>query len=151
MTHFPHSHRGSILAALATLVISMLMAGGAMAATPRIDDKELTELGFKVLVAKTDVQKNWVKGMVPGKIRAMQRNGKKYFIYPDAAREQIFVGGPREYAAYQERRPPSAKEAQQAAKGTDAYRQKQDQIMKNANARDLSDPFLGASWYDLGW
>lgn len=151
MTQFLHSRRRPILAVLATIAMSMFMAGGAMAAAPPIDDKELTELGFKVLVAQSDVQRNWVKGMAPGKIRAMQRNGKKFFIYPDAAREQIFVGGPREYAAYQERHPPSAKEAQQAAKGTAAYRQKQDQMMKNANARDLSDPFLGASWYDLGW
>ena len=122
-----------------------------MAAAPAIDDKELTELGFKVLVAQTEVQKNWVKAMAPGKIRAMQRNGKKFFIYPDAARERIFVGGPRENAAYLERHPPSAKDAQQAAKGTAAYRQQQDQMMKRANARDLSDPFLGVSWYDLGW
>lgn len=150
MTHFLHAPRGRILALLATLVMSMFIAGGAVAATPPIDDKELTELGFKVLVATTEVQKNWVKGMAPGKIRAMQRNGKKFYIYPDAAREQVFVGGPREYAAYQERHPPTAKDAQ-AAKGTAAYRQKQDQMMKSANARDLSDPFLGASWYDLGW
>lgn len=151
MKYFPYSPRGPVLAALATLVMSMFIAGGAVAATPRIDDKELTELGFKVLVATTEVQKNWVKGMAPGKIRAMQRNGKKFFIYPDAAREQVFVGGPREYAAYQERHPPSAKDAQKAAQGTAAYRQKQDQMMKSANARDLSDPFLGVSWYDLGW
>jgi hypothetical protein len=146
-----YASRAPFLAALATFMLSMLMAAGATAATPHIDDKELTELGFKVLVATTEVQKNWVKGMAPGKIRAMQRNGKKFFIYPDAAREQIFVGGPREYAAYQERHPPSAKEVQKAAQGTAAYRQKQDQMMKSANARDLSDPFLGVSWYDLGW
>ena len=32
-----------------------------------------------------------------------------------------------------------------------AYRAKQDDAMRKATARDLSDPFLGASWADLGW
>ncbi len=82
----------------------------------------------------------------------MQRTGKKYLIYPDAFRNQIYVGGPKEYEAYVRLHPEHrAAGAQQAAKEASAYRSKQDDTMRKATARDLSDPFLGASWADLGW
>ena len=80
--------------------IAVLAIGSAIAATPPVDEAELLKLGFKVLVATTDVQQKRVRELPPGKIRAMQRTGKKYFIYPDAAKDRIYVGGPAEYAAY---------------------------------------------------
>jgi len=40
---------------------------------------------------------------------------------------------------------------QQAAKEQSAYRGKQADAMEKASARDLSNPFLGATWADLGW
>ena len=76
------------------------VAADLAAAAPRIEERELLELGFKVLVAKTDVQEKWVRNLPPGQIRPMQRTGKKYFIYPDAPNKQIYVGGPNEYEAY---------------------------------------------------
>ena len=82
----------------------------------------------------------------------MQRTGKKFFIYPDASRNQIYVGGPKEYEAFVQLHPEKrTADAQQAAKEAIAYRGKQDDTMRKATARDLSDPFLGASWADLGW
>jgi hypothetical protein len=81
----------------------------------------------------------------------MQRTGKKFFIYPDASRNQIYVGGPAEYDAYRQLRPEGEQSAQDAAATARAYRGKQDAAMRAATARDLSDPFLGVSWADLGW
>jgi len=81
----------------------------------------------------------------------MQRTGKKFFIYPDASGNQIYVGGPAEYEAYQQLHPEGQQSAQDAAAKASAYRGKQDAAMRKATARDLSDPFLGASWADLGW
>ena len=118
----------------------------------RSDEKQLLDAGFKVLVATNKVQEEWVQGLPPGKIRPMQRTGKKYFIYPDAAKKQVYVGGPKEYDAYVQLHPEHrAASAGQAAKEASAYRGKQDDVMRSATARDLSDPFLGASWADLGW
>ena len=127
------------------------VAGAAAAATPRIDENQLSALGFKVLVATTTVQQEWVKTLAPGQIRPMQRNGKKFFIYPGASGNQIYVGGPAEYEAYQKLHPDGQQSAQDAATKASAYRGKQDAAMRKATARDLSDPFLGASWADLGW
>lgn len=151
MKRMLNSGRSKLLQVLRALAVSMVVAGVAAAATPRIDESQLLTVGFKVLVATTTVQQDWVKSLAPGQIRAMQRNGKKYFIYPDAPRNQIYVGGPNEYEAYQQLHPESRKDPQEAAKKASAYRLEQDEAMRKATARDLSDPFLGASWADLGW
>ena len=142
----------NLLKMLGALALTMFVAG-ALAATkpPHIDENELLTLGFKVLVPTTTAQQDWVKRLAPGEIRPMQRTGKKFFIVPDASRKQIYVGGPKEYEAYRELHPDSKLAGQEGAKQASAYRAKQDVAMKKATARDLSDPFLGVSWYDLGW
>ncbi len=89
--------------------------------------------------------------MPAGKIRPMQRNGKKYFIYPDAPAKRVYVGGPNEYEAYLELHPENDKNPQDAAARERALRLKQDAVMRRANSRDLSDPFLGVTWGDLIW
>jgi hypothetical protein len=152
MKRHSSSRATMLLKMLTALALSLFVAGAAAAAAPAADPSELATLGFKTLVATTPVQQEWVRSLAPGKIKPVQRNGKKFFIYPDASRNQIYVGGPQEYAAYLEQhpegRPPSAEES---ASKASAYRGKQDAAMKQATARDLTDPFLGASWADLGW
>ncbi len=145
----------SLLLILSIFSVSAIAAGGSRAASPPPNESELLAAGFKVLVATTTVQQDWVKSVPAGKIRPMQRTGKKYFIYPDASRNQIYVGGPQEYEAYlqlhPERRNEQAAQAAQAAADKASYL-KQNKNMQTANGRDLSDPFLGASWNDLlGW
>jgi len=136
-------------------VIGAMAAAGfaavAVAATPRVDPDELQRLGFKVLVATTKVQQDWVRGLPAGEIRPMQRTGKKYFVYPDAANDRILVGGPGQYEAYRQLHPEGATSPQDAAARASAHRAKQDAAMRKATARDLSDPFLGVTWTDLGW
>ncbi len=154
MNQFLNSRRANSLIVLLALTVSALIAGGAAAATPTEVEKELLGLGFKVLVATTPAQQDWVKRMAPGKIRAMQRTGKKYFIYPDAPRNQVYVGGPKEYDAYKQLHPDSKLAGQDGAKQASEYRAKQDTAMQKATARDLSDPYYWtntATWADLGW
>ena len=144
--------RANLLGALAVLAMAASMA--ATAAAPRLDESQLSALGFKVLVATTKVQQDWVRTLPPGQMKAMQRNGKKFFVYPDASRSQIYVGGPAEYDAYVKQHPEEQKRvqsAQDAAAKTSEYRVKQGAAMQAATTRDLSNPFLGASWADLGW
>ena len=151
MKRFVNSLRAKLLEALGALAVTAFVAGGAAAAAPRIDESQLLDQGFKVLAATTKVQQDWVRSLPPGQIRAMQRTGKKYFIYPDASRNQIYVGGPAEYEAYRKLHPEGQQSAEEAAAKASAYRGKQDAAMRNATARDLSDPFLGVTWSDLGW
>lgn len=85
---------------LKALAAVLFVAGSAVVTAAPIDERQLLDVGFKVLVAGTNVQQAWVRGLPPGKIRAMQRTGKKFFIYPDAPGNQVYVGGPKEYEAY---------------------------------------------------
>lgn len=151
MKQFFNSHRAHLLEVLSALAVTTFVAGGAAAAAPRVDESQLLDLGFKVLVAMTTVQQEWVRSLPPGQIRPMQRTGKKFFVYPDAAKSQIYVGGPKEYEAYERLHPKTQAGAKDAASRERAYRAKQDDAMRKATARDLSDPFLGATWADLGW
>ena len=150
MKFFCKDCRKTLLNILSALTISALAGGCANNVFQRAPvESELLATGFKPLVAANTAQEQWVRTLPPGKIRPMQRNDKKFFVYPDAAKNQILVGGPQEYEAYLRAHP----EAQPASTdaSTAAYRLKQDDAMKNATARDLSDPFLGASWGDFGW
>jgi len=87
-----NSRRAKLLKVLEALAVTVFVAGAAAAATPRIDESRLLDLGFKVLVATTKVQQDWVRGLPPGQIRPMRRTGRKFFIYPEASRNQIFLG-----------------------------------------------------------
>ena len=151
----PDSRWMTVLNVLAALLLTLLFSSAAVAATAAktpIDKSALSDAGFKVLTATTKVQEDWVRGLPAGKIRAMQRTGKKYFIYPDASRNQIYVGGPKEYEAYAQLHPEHrVADLQRAAKEQSAYRGKQADAMEKASARDLSNPFLGVTWADLGW
>jgi len=151
MMRFSRPRRPNPLRALGALAMTLLVAGGAAAATPTVDESQLLNLGFKVLVAATKPQEEWIRGLPPGEIRPMQRTGKKFYIFPDAARNQIYVGGPKEYEAYMELHPDSGSKSQEAARKARAYRLKQDDTMTKATAHDLSNPFLGVTWADLGW
>ena len=151
MKQFQDSHRAHLPMALIALAVSFFIAGGGAAAAPTIDESELLATGFKVLVATTPVQQEWVQRLAPGKVKAVQRNGKKYFIFPDASRKQVYVGGPNEYEAYQQLHPESQPGTEAAARKGSASRAKQNEVMQSATARDLSNPWLGVGWDDLIW
>jgi hypothetical protein len=154
MNHIRIERRAKRVAALGAWAFSAVIAGHTWAATvppaPPPDEGELLGLGFKVLVAQTDVQRDWVKTLTPGKMNAKQRTGKKFFIYPDPAKNRIFVGGPQEYEGYLQLHPDNTKPGAQESSSR-AYRAKQDDVMRKSTARDLSNPFLGASWNDFIW
>lgn len=157
MNQLLNFQRENLLVLLLALATSALGPGNvAVAATPPVDGNELSSLGFKVLVATTPAQKDWVQRLAPGQIRAMQRTGKKFFIYPDAKNNQVYVGGPKEYDAYKELHPDSQLAGAGGAKQAADYRAKQDAAMKKSTARDLSDPYYWVNtatvtWTDLGW
>ena len=139
-----------LLELLKALAMVASLAAGGIAAAASIDESQLLDAGFKVLVATTEVQQKWVRGLPAGAIRPMQRTGKKFFIYPDASRNQVFVGGPKEYEAYVQLHPENrVADAQKEARDASAYRAKQSEAMQKSTARDLSDPWLGVTWADL--
>ena len=62
----------------------------------------LVASGFKTITPKTTAQQQKLQKLPPGKIAMIQKAGKTYYVYPDAPNNQAYVGGPKEYQAYQQ-------------------------------------------------
>jgi hypothetical protein len=64
----------------------------------------LVASGFKTVTPKTTAQQQKLQNLPAGKVAMINRKGRTYYIFPDAAHNQAYVGGPKEYQAYQQLR-----------------------------------------------
>src|SRR5216117_2846872 len=64
----------------------------------------LAASGFKVITPKTAAQQQKLQKLPPGKVTMIQKRGKTYYIFPDLAHNQAYVGGPKQYKQYQQLR-----------------------------------------------
>jgi hypothetical protein len=64
----------------------------------------LIAAGFKVIVPSTAAQRQKLQTLPPGKVTLVQKDGKTYYVFPDAANNQAYVGGPAQYQAYKQLR-----------------------------------------------
>jgi hypothetical protein len=87
-----------ILSAIALLALAVGCAS--------IQSKEnlLVAAGFNVVVPKTAAQQQKLKALPPDKVSMVQKNGKTYYVFPNAANNQAYVGGPKQYEAYRQLR-----------------------------------------------
>jgi hypothetical protein len=76
------------------------------ATTTGTQNKEsmLVAAGFKVVTPKTAEQSAKLQKLPPGHVAMINKKGKTYYIFPDAAHNQAYVGGPKQYQAYQQLR-----------------------------------------------
>src|SRR6266508_5257896 len=87
-------------------VIALLALTVGCSTTSSTQNKEsmLAASGFKVITPKTPAQQQKLQNLPPGKVTMVQKNGKTYYIFPDPAHNQAYVGGPKQYRHYQELR-----------------------------------------------
>jgi hypothetical protein len=64
----------------------------------------LVAAGFKVITPKTAAQKQKLQGLPAGQVTMIKKGKKNYYVFPDPAHNQAYVGGPKEYRAYQQLR-----------------------------------------------
>jgi hypothetical protein len=64
----------------------------------------LAAAGFKVITPRTAAQKQKLQNLPAGKVTMVQKAGKTYYIFPDPAHNQAYVGGPKQYRRYQQLR-----------------------------------------------
>jgi hypothetical protein len=98
-------------ASLGLFLVGTLLALAAGCATPRPSQETrdiLLSSGFHVVKAATPAQQAHLKTLPPGKIVVAHRDGKTWYVYPDAARGQIYVGNQAQFQ--------SARQAMQDAK-----------------------------------
>ena len=84
---------------LSAALALFLLAG---CATAQHTETFLNAAGFKVVAATTPRQEQRLKSLPPGKISTVLRNGKSYYVFPDAAHNRIYLGTPNEYQNYQQ-------------------------------------------------
>jgi hypothetical protein len=84
----------------------VLLALAAGCASMETQNKEnlLIAAGFKVIVPSTAAHKQKLLALPAGKVTLVQRGGKTYYVFPDAANNQAYVGGPKQYQAYKQLR-----------------------------------------------
>jgi hypothetical protein len=147
MKHASSQHQTKMIGILIAAAASALMLGCASTppSPPPPDESALSAAGFKIVTATTPLQQEHLRTLTPGQLTAMERNGTPFYIYPDAAKNQIYVGTQKEYQAYRQLRPGSGPSPQdkvnaQSAADMSAY-VKQDTAIQKANTRDLNDPY----------
>ena len=90
----------SLIGAFSLLVLAAGCAG------TQTESKEnlLIAAGFKTVAPKTAAQQQKLQALPPGKVAMIQKGGKTYYVFPEAANNRALVGGPKQYQAYQQLR-----------------------------------------------
>jgi len=93
-----------------TKLVTMLSLTGLLAcfaagcSTTKQTENLLSAAGFKMMPATTPEQKAHLKTLAAGKVTTVQRSGTTYFVFPDAARQVLYVGQQPQYQEYQKLR-----------------------------------------------
>ncbi len=67
-------------------------------------ENSLVAAGFKVVTPRTPAQQQKLKALPADKVSMVQRSGKTYYVFPDLAHNQAYVGGPKQYETYRQLR-----------------------------------------------
>ena len=87
-----------ILSAIALLALTVGCA------STQSKENSLVAAGFTVIVPKTAAQQQKLKALPPDKVTMVQKSGKTYYVFPDTAHNQAYVGGPKQFEAYRQLR-----------------------------------------------
>ena len=63
-------------------------------------EKYLIAAGFKVIVPHTAAQQQRLKALPTDRLTMVPKDGKTYYVFPDAANNRAYVGGRTQYQAY---------------------------------------------------
>jgi len=95
-------------------LLTLLTACATTGSTTASPQKEaiLAQAGFKTKTVTTAKQQQQVKALPAGKVSAVTLKGKTYFVYPDTAHNQIYVGNKAQYQSYKKARQAQVQQAQ---------------------------------------
>ena len=78
----------------------LMLGSGCGSMQTQSKEKLLIAAGFRVIVLKTAAQEQLVKSFPPDKVTRIRYAGKRYYVFPDAARNRAYVGRSTEYHRY---------------------------------------------------
>jgi hypothetical protein len=120
--------------------IALLALAVGCTTTMQTQNKEnlLIAVGFKVIIPKTAAQQQKLQTLPAGKVSLVQKNGQIYYVFPDAANNQAYVGGPGQYQTYKQLR---------------LANQLSNENLEAAEMRQDAEMNLGAwgGWGGVGW
>jgi hypothetical protein len=82
----------------------LALAVGCASMQTQSKENLLIAAGFKVIVPHTAAQQQKLQALPPDHVTLVQKDGKTYYVFPDAANNQAYVGGPTQYQAYKQLR-----------------------------------------------
>src|SRR5438270_601221 len=88
------------LSSIAIVCTALLIGCASTQTTTQNRESMLVASGFKIITPKTTAQKQKLQNLPPGKVTMIQKGAKTYYIFPDPAHNQAYVGRPKEYQTY---------------------------------------------------
>ena len=87
-------------------VLTLLAACQTTGTSQAVVQKEslLSQSGFKLKTATTPKQQQQVSQLPPNVVSAVKYQGKLYYVYPTAKKDQIYLGKQAQYDAYKQER-----------------------------------------------
>ena len=86
---------------LKTLSAIALLALAVGCASTKSKENALVAAGFQIITPSTPAQAAKLQALPAGKVTITQEKGKTYYVFPDKAHNQAYIGGPKQYQAYQ--------------------------------------------------
>ncbi len=89
---------------VATALLALTVGCATTQTSTQSKESMLVAAGFKTITPKTAAQQQKLQKLPPGKIAMIKKAGKTYYVFPDMAHNQAYVGGPKQYQEYQQLR-----------------------------------------------
>jgi len=90
------------LSSIATGCTALLISCASTQTSTQNRESMLVASGFKVITPKTVAQKQKLQNLPAGNVTMIKKGKKTYYVFPDPAHNQAYVGGPKEYRAYEQ-------------------------------------------------
>jgi hypothetical protein len=87
-----------------TLGVAALVAFVIGCTTTKQTENLLSAAGFKAQPAITAAQQAHLKSLPDHKVSSVKKDGKQYFVYPDVARNVLYIGQSAQYEQYKKLR-----------------------------------------------
>jgi len=92
--------RFNLIGAVALLTLAV----GCSSMQTQNKENLLIAAGFQVIAPKTAAQQQLLNSLPADKVTPIRYAGKRYYVFPDAAHNQAYVGRPTEYQCYRQLR-----------------------------------------------
>ena len=91
---------------ICSAIVLLALAAGCTSMQTQTQSKEnlLIAAGFKVITPHSAAQQQKLQALPPDHVTLVQTERKTYYVFPDAAHNQAYVGGPKQYQAYKQLR-----------------------------------------------